>query len=198
MGRTWKAVERRILRRFFGTERLGPVGEFGPDGVTGNLCIEVKHRKQLPHWLTNAYWVSVEDNTMPVTRLELDTGEAYALTFAVYLSGVLADLDLVDVESDVSYTAVSTQTVRWSALPKWLEKAVKQSRSRPGRLPVVVLHAKHSTDYLTLMPWIDFMFLMEIGGMDERLSSGRDESEADHPGRCEEDSRPKPKLAGRT
>ena len=42
MGDTfWKAKERRILRKWFGTSRIGSTGKPNPDGLTGNEAIEL-------------------------------------------------------------------------------------------------------------------------------------------------------------
>jgi len=53
MKSTWKSVERRVARQL-GTERTGPTGTPQPDAETSWLCVEVKHRKSLPQWLTSA------------------------------------------------------------------------------------------------------------------------------------------------
>jgi len=42
MGDTfWKAKERRILRQWFGTSRIGSTGRPSPDGITGSEAIEI-------------------------------------------------------------------------------------------------------------------------------------------------------------
>ncbi len=51
--KTWKAIERRIARRF-GTRRTGPTGKPVPDVIAGGLSIEVKSRKAMPAWLYEA------------------------------------------------------------------------------------------------------------------------------------------------
>lgn len=50
---TWKHCEREIAKRF-GTDREGPRGVNCPDVVSESYAIEVKHRKRLPLWLTDA------------------------------------------------------------------------------------------------------------------------------------------------
>jgi len=58
---TWKNVERAICRRF-GGERSGPTGRMGADCVnTAPFAIQVKHRKSVPQWLTDAYAQSMRD-----------------------------------------------------------------------------------------------------------------------------------------
>ena len=37
----WKAKERRILRQWFGTSRIGSTGKPSPDGITGSEAIEI-------------------------------------------------------------------------------------------------------------------------------------------------------------
>ena len=50
----WKKIERAFCR-FFGTERYLQKGKNVPDGMTEHLIIEVKHRKQLPKWIYEAW-----------------------------------------------------------------------------------------------------------------------------------------------
>jgi hypothetical protein len=37
----WKAKERRILRQWFGCERIGATGRASPDGITESQSIEI-------------------------------------------------------------------------------------------------------------------------------------------------------------
>ena len=50
----WKKIERAFCR-YFGTERYLQKGKNVPDGMTDYLIIEVKHRKQLPKWIYEAW-----------------------------------------------------------------------------------------------------------------------------------------------
>ena len=52
---TWKALERRIARRF-GQERNIAQNrlEGGPDLIIGGLEVNVKHRREIPGWMTEA------------------------------------------------------------------------------------------------------------------------------------------------
>jgi len=61
MGTTWKDVERKICRKF-GGERSGPTGRMGPDCVnTAPFALQIKHRKSVPQWLTDAYAQAMRD-----------------------------------------------------------------------------------------------------------------------------------------
>ena len=62
---TWKSVERAILK-YFNTTRTGPTGRNGPDGITEDFSIEVKHRKELPGWLHDCI-KQAEENAVPGT-----------------------------------------------------------------------------------------------------------------------------------
>ena len=46
----WKAKERRILREFFGCERIGATGKRSPDGRTETMAIEV-FTHAIPGWM---------------------------------------------------------------------------------------------------------------------------------------------------
>jgi hypothetical protein len=37
----WKSKEREILRRWFGTSRIGATGKASPDGITGSEAVEI-------------------------------------------------------------------------------------------------------------------------------------------------------------
>jgi len=78
MGETWKRVEREIAKRF-GTVRNLSQGLAVPDVVTHTLSIEVKSRRSLPKWLSNAL-KQAEDNcvsgTLPLVVLH-ESGELY-------------------------------------------------------------------------------------------------------------------------
>jgi len=69
---TWKNIERAICRRF-GGERSGPTGKMGPDCIkTAPFALQIKHRKSVPQWLTDAYVQSMRDapnGTLPVLVL---------------------------------------------------------------------------------------------------------------------------------
>lgn len=59
--KTWKAIERKICARF-GGERSGPTGRTGPDCInTEPFALQIKHRKSVPQWLTDAYAQSMRD-----------------------------------------------------------------------------------------------------------------------------------------
>ena len=49
----WKQFERRIAADF-GTSRIGPTGDDGPDILTENHSIQCKLRKSIPRWLVDA------------------------------------------------------------------------------------------------------------------------------------------------
>lgn len=49
----WKQTERAIAKRL-GGRRTGPTGRSGPDILTDWLAVEVKYRRKLPQWLTDA------------------------------------------------------------------------------------------------------------------------------------------------
>ncbi|MCC7354531.1 MAG: hypothetical protein IT330_12345 [Anaerolineae bacterium] len=51
--KAWKQHERRTAKALNG-QRTGPSGRAGPDVVSDWLCVECKHRKVLPQWLTAA------------------------------------------------------------------------------------------------------------------------------------------------
>ena len=63
MGKTWKAVERKIAE-LFGTERTGPLGEKHPDALSEAYAIEVKHRSKLPQWLKDAVAQAEENGAL--------------------------------------------------------------------------------------------------------------------------------------
>lgn len=54
MDKAWKRTERAIARRL-GGQRVGVTGRSTADVVTDWLSIEVKHRKELPGWLKDAF-----------------------------------------------------------------------------------------------------------------------------------------------
>lgn len=49
----WKRAERRVAKRL-GGERVKRHGEAAPDVVAPHLVAEVKLRRQLPRWITDA------------------------------------------------------------------------------------------------------------------------------------------------
>lgn len=46
----WKSKERRVLREFFGCERIGAIGRASPDGRTETMAIEV-FTHPVPKWM---------------------------------------------------------------------------------------------------------------------------------------------------
>jgi len=58
---TWKAIERKICAKF-GGKRSGPTGKMGPDCVeTAPFALQIKHRKNVPQWLTDAHVQALND-----------------------------------------------------------------------------------------------------------------------------------------
>ena len=53
MSKTWKAVELRICRKYFHSERSGPVGKEGPDCTDDSYPwgVQIKHGEKFPQWL---------------------------------------------------------------------------------------------------------------------------------------------------
>ena len=69
---TWKAIERKICAKF-GGKRSGPTGKMGPDCVeTAPFALQIKHRKNVPQWLTDAHVQCLNDaprGTLPLLVL---------------------------------------------------------------------------------------------------------------------------------
>jgi len=54
MSARWKAIELEVCR-VFGGKRSGPTGKDGPDCIhTEPFAVQVKHRDNVPKWLTDA------------------------------------------------------------------------------------------------------------------------------------------------
>jgi len=68
--KTWKAVERAIAKRL-GGERVGPSGKSTADVITPTLAVEVKMRRRLPAWLTDAMAqaAAASDGRLPILVL---------------------------------------------------------------------------------------------------------------------------------
>jgi hypothetical protein len=172
----WKAVERRVLT-WFGTDRLGPVGEHGPDGLTDTLSIEIKDRKSLPKWFLSAYNESLKllENgyQVPVTRLTLtETGQHFALVELDFLLSVLDKASLArprkeGIPDATRLTGLATTTMEWPRLPVWMANGLQQAidGAEDHRLPIVVFHQKRKHSYQALMPLEHFIFLIEVGGI---------------------------------
>jgi hypothetical protein len=172
----WKTVERRVLT-WFGTNRLGPVGEHGPDGLTDTLSIEIKDRKKLPKWFLAAYDKSLKllenGHQIPVTCLTLtETEQRLALVELDFLLSVLSKAGFArpqkeDIPEAPRLAGLSTAIVERSRLPVWMADGLQQATdgAEDHRLPIVVFHEKGKHSYHTVMPLTDFVFALEVGGI---------------------------------
>lgn len=167
---SWKKVELRVLR-WFGTERLGPVGAHGPDGLTDTLSIEIKHRSSLPKWFLSAYEQPQPTNgEMPVTILTLkDNGQRLALTEIDFLLGMLERAGLAQVDKDFRTASeeLAIAEIDRPRLPAWMAEGIAQAihGAEGHRLPIAVFHLKGKHSYQTAMPLADFVFLLQVGGI---------------------------------
>lgn len=89
----WKKVERRVAA-MLGTTRTGPTGRHTFDCIADHLYLgaEVKSKKKLPDWLTDAVTQAQEHS-----QYELDTSGRYISPIVALVEKGMSDRDILCV-----------------------------------------------------------------------------------------------------
>lgn len=98
MSRTgWKLFERVVARKFFGTERIGPTGENGPDCMTDLFSVECRERATITYSDLEAWMAEVRSEAghrVPVLAVRRCRGRGHKAAPILFIVDEQGWLDL--------------------------------------------------------------------------------------------------------